>query len=147
VRRLIFLTNHAFWIWALSAVLLASIIFAWELDVFASLLPSPPRPPVTRGEFAFVALLVILLGLNAGLFGWRRALGTCPLGVRRATGVGAALGAATLLCPVCLLVPVTLLGASVSLSVLAPFVPLLRTITLLVLLATTSVLWPRSPIS
>lgn len=107
-------------------------------------LPVLPRAPVSGGERWFTLGLIFLLSLNAGLVHWRKNCGTCPVGVRRATGIGGAVGAMALLCPACLLLPVSLLGVSVSLAFLAPFLPLLRIIAVLLLLIVTAMLWPRS---
>lgn len=137
-----FLHSNAFWKWAIAAGLLCSMFFAWELGAFPSV-PSPPRPAVTNGEIIFTAVLIALIALNAGLFNWRRKNGTCPIGTRRASGLGGTMGAVALLCPLCLLLPISLFGVSISLAFLGPFIPLLRTIALALLLGSTALLMPR----
>jgi hypothetical protein len=104
---------------------------------------SPPRPAPGRDEYAFAILLLILLSLESGLFFWHREHRSCPVGARRAGGIAGIIGAATLLCPACTVLPLTLLGASVSLGVLGPFLPLLRIISLLIAVAALIMLWPR----
>jgi len=93
----------------------------------------------------FTATLIGLFALNAGLFAWRRQQGTCPMGTRRASVLAGALGALALLCPVCLAIPISLLGISLSLLWLAPYIPLLRFVALLVLAVSTMILWPHAP--
>lgn len=118
------------------------IFFAWELGELPWI-PAPPRQPATAAEYGFTALLIALLAFNAGLVAWRRKHGSCPVGTRRASGLAGGLGALALLCPVCLFLPFSLFGLSLSLAFLAPFIPLLRIVVLLILLVNTAVLWPR----
>lgn len=136
-------TSALFWGSFLIATLFTGAVFAWELGLFAPALPGPLRPEATQEEFVFSVLIVLLIGLNTGLFLWQRRYGSCPVGVKRATGVAAFFGAAALLCPACTVLPIALLGASLSLGFLAPFLPLLRLVTLLILLVVTWMLWPR----
>lgn len=140
---MIFLRSARFWLaFALSGAAF-SLLVLWESGVFAGWLPSLPRGPVTTGEAIFAVLIVALLALNTGLFVWRRAHGSCPIGTRRATGAAGALGALTLICPACLLLPVSILGTGLTLSVLSPYVPLLRFVSLVLLAASAVLLWPH----
>lgn len=137
--------SHTLRAWEIGLLWIAalSVLFSWELNLFSPLLPGPPRPPTTNAEVAFTMLLIALLGLNMGLFSYRKRAGTCPIGTRRANSVAGSLGLFALLCPVCLALPLSAIGISVSLTVFAPFIPLLRVLALLLLLVSTSVLWPR----
>ena len=125
------LHSSRFWFWFSSTALLTGGFFAWELGVLP--LPSLPRPAPTHNEIFFTILLVFLLALNAGLLAWKQESGTCPIGTKKATGIAGTLGVITLLCPVCLLIPFTLFGATLSLAILSPFLPLLRMIALVLL--------------
>lgn len=120
------------------------LFFAWELGYFQNLLPSLPPPPALPSERLFTVALTLLLSLDAGLVGWQFAHGSCPTGVRRATGTAGVLGALSLLCPACLLLPASVLGIGVFFSFLAPFLPLLRVIAIVVLLVASWMLWPSS---
>lgn len=137
-----FVRSRDFWSWALGALLLCSLFFAWELGMFPQI-PSPPRPEPTQHEIVFTLLLIALLSLNAGLLNWRKSIGTCPLGAKRASGIGGTIGAVALLCPVCLLLPVSLFGISISLAFLSPFLPLLRIVAAVLLIASAGMLWPK----
>ncbi len=137
------LRTKTFWLAALPTALFAGAFFAWELGYLSPPLPLLPRPVPTGGELIFAVALSLLLALNAGLLNWQRAYGSCPLGTRRASGLAGAMGALALLCPVCILVPFTLFGLSISLAFLSPFIPLLRLISILLLAVSTWVLRPR----
>ena len=138
-----FVQDRSFWSWFMATAALTGLLFAWELGAFKTLMPSLPRMEPTATEIWFTFALIALLSMNIGLAQWRRKNGSCPIGVRRATTIGGAVSAVTLLCPVCLLVPISLLGLSFSLAFLAPFLPLLRLITLVLLSVTLIMLWPR----
>ncbi|MFA7681614.1 MAG: hypothetical protein WCX61_01135 [Candidatus Peribacteraceae bacterium] len=138
-----FLHSKSFWISFWSTTLVLGIFFTWELGYCAAWIWSPPRPLPTQGEMLFTALLILLFALNMGLFAWRRKQGTCPVGTRRASAIAGALGAVTLLCPACLLLPFTIFGTSLSLLTLAPHIPLLRIISFVLLIASTLMLWPK----
>ncbi|PIR52774.1 hypothetical protein COU76_04475 [Candidatus Peregrinibacteria bacterium CG10_big_fil_rev_8_21_14_0_10_49_10] len=129
-----FLKSTVFWKWTALTALLCGFFFAWELGMFPAL-PSLPRPPVTQNEILYSIAIAVLISFNAGLLGWKKATGTCPVGSKRAAEMGGVLGAAALLCPVCLIAPLTLFGVSISLSILGPFLPLLRVIALVLLIA------------
>tara|TARA_Y100000310_G_C20586390_1_gene765626 strand:+ start:454 stop:885 length:432 start_codon:yes stop_codon:yes gene_type:complete len=140
--RFDFLRSSAFWSWAIVAGLLCGLFFTWELGALPTL-PALPRPPVTTIEIWFTVALIALLTLNAGLFGWHRKYGTCPLGTKRATSLGGAVGALALLCPACILLPISLFGIGISLAFLGPFLPLLRIIALILLIASAVLLIPK----
>jgi len=133
-----------FWIPFLVTAALCGAFFAWELGYLTPPIPSFLRPPLSQGEVIITWVLTFLLALNAGLFVWQRHAGSCPLGVRRASGIGAALGAFALICPACTVIPLTLLGTSLTLGFFAPFLPLLRLVAVLILVVVTGMLWPRS---
>jgi len=137
-----FLRSNAFWSWAILAGLLSGVIFAWELGEFP-IVPSPPRPSATQNEIIFTVVLIALIAFNAGLFNWRRKFGSCPRGVRRATGIGGTIGAAALLCPACLILPISLFGVSISFAILGPFLPLFRALALVLLVASATLLIRR----
>ena len=63
---------------------------------------------------------------------------------KRATKIGGVVGAAALLCPVCLLVPISLFGISISFAVLGPFLPLLQTVALVLLVANAWILLTKN---
>lgn len=113
--------------------LACTALFAWELGWLSAWLWSPPRPPATGTEIAYSIAIALLLSGDAGLIAWRLHHGSCPVGMRRATGLAGTLGAIALLCPVCLALPFTLFGVAVALSALAPILPLLRLIALVLL--------------
>ncbi|MDA1208717.1 MAG: hypothetical protein O2904_01650 [bacterium] len=138
-----FLSQKSFWTPAILSAILLGGFFAWELGFIESI-PGPARPTPTTRDLWYTAIILALLSLNAGLLMWRSKNGTCPLGAKRVTGICGALGAVTLLCPMCLLLPLSLFGLSISLAFLAPFLPLLQIITLILLVVSTKILWPRS---
>lgn len=137
-----FLRNQYFWIgFTVSAVLL-SAFFAWELGMI-TFLPALPRPEPTEFEKLYTLVLILLLSLDSGLAMFRIKQGTCPIGARRASTIAGGLGVVTLLCPACLLIPISLFGISLSLTFLTPFLPLLRIIVMLLLVVSTTMLWPK----
>ena len=136
-----FLTNKQFWAYFIPTGVVLALLFAWELGAVP--LPSPPRPEPTDSEILFSISLIILLAFSAGLFGWQKKYGTCQIGAKRANGIAGVIGMITLLCPACILIPLSLFGVSVSLLFLAPFLPLLRLIALLIALTSIKLLWPK----
>lgn len=140
-----FFRSSRFWASFAMSGLLFGALMVWEAGLLAGVLPSLPRPPIGPAEAVFSAVIVLLLAFNIGLFSWRSRYGTCPVGTRRATGMAGAIGAVTLLCPVCLLIPLSVLGTGVTLTFLSPYLPLLRIISLILLLASVHMLWPSSP--
>jgi hypothetical protein len=141
-KVMVFLIKKTFLAPFVISLILTGGFFAWELGAFPSL-PHLLRPDPTDVELIFTTLIVFLIALNMGLLSVRKRMGTCPSGAKRATGIAGILGAAALLCPVCIAVPLSLLGVSISLAFLSPFVPLLRIIALLLLIVSTKMLWPR----
>lgn len=135
----------------LKAFLLTAIIFttffAWELGYFGTLLPRLPRPIPTQTELLFTVVLILLLSINSGLVWFRMKQGTCPIGARRASTLAGGLGVITLLCPACLLIPVSLFGLSLSLTFLSPYLPLLRVIVVLLLVVSLVLLWPKRAVN
>ncbi len=137
-----FIKSPSFWLPFLITLLLAGAFFAWELG-FITLIPAPVRMEPDLRELLFALALALLLSLNTGLALWRTKHGSCPVGSKRAIGTGGVLGAIALLCPVCLVLPFSILGLGTVLSFLTPFVPLLQIIALIVLVAALWLLWPR----
>jgi hypothetical protein len=88
-------------------------------------------------------VLGLLLSFTTGLAVWNARNGNCPLGVKSATGVAGVLGAITLICPICIVLPASLLGAGFILTFLAPFLPLLRVIAIILLCTSIGMLWPK----
>jgi len=138
-----FLRSPSFWIPFVIALAVLSLFFLWELGMLHFALPMLPRIPTTPLDLTFTGILWIMLSFTTGLAVWRNRETSCPVGVKRATGIAGALGALSLLCPICIALPVTLLGFSLTLSFLAPFVPLLRIIAIVVLATAISLLWPK----
>ena len=138
------LRSSWFWLPFLVTLCIAAACFAWEIGIFRDVLPSLPRPSPTSLDFLFAGTTTFLLALNVGLVLWRSHFGSCPRGVKRTTGIAGVLGIVSLFCPVCLALPVTLLGAGAFLTILAPFLPLLRLIVLVLLTGTLILLWPRN---
>ena len=135
--------NRTFWHAFILTAMLVSLTFAWELNFLAPAFPGPPRPKVVPSEFLFIVVLVLLLSLNVGLIRYQSKQGSCPTGTKKALGLAGSLGVVTLLCPVCLLLPISLFGLSVSLYVLSPFLPLMRVVVLILLGVSTVMLWPK----
>lgn len=135
--------SPAFWLPAILTMIVGGAFFAWELSLLPPIIPRLPRPVAGQEELLFTIVLIVLLGVDAGLWNWRRSHGSCPRGTRRATGVAGFVGAVTLLCPACLLLPTGIVGAGFALAIIGPFLPLLRIIALVLLVAAAWVLWPR----
>jgi len=140
-----FLRSPSFWFPFMIALAVLSMFFLWELGMLHLALPMLPRIRTTALDLTFTGILWILLSFTIGLAVWRNRETSCPIGVKRATGVAGILGAVSLLCPICIALPVSLLGVSLTLSFLSPFVPLLRVIAIVVLVTAVSLLWPRKP--
>lgn len=138
-----FLKSEYFWVPFGITLSAAGLFFAWELGVFINLLPSFPRPSVLPSEFAFTATLSFLLAFDIGLAVWQRRFGSCPRGIKRASSVATALGALTLVCPACTLLPASFIGVSTMLSLMAMHMPAVRIVSIGLLLITALMLWPK----
>lgn len=140
---LAFLRDRRFWAGFIPTLLACALVYGWMGNLFAPAVPGPARPPVTTDEILFAVAISLTLALNAGLYLWHRAHGSCPVGTRRATGVTGILGAAVLLCPACTVIPLAFIGGSVTLAVLTPFLPLLRLVAAVLAVSCLVLLWPR----
>ena len=138
-----FLRSQVFWIPFVTTLMIAGLFFTWELGVFINFLPSIPRPSILLSEFLFTATLSFLLALDIGLAVWQNTFGNCPRGVKRASTIATALGAFTLICPVCMLLPASLISVGTMLSLIAMHMPALRVVSIALLLVTAMMLWPR----
>jgi len=138
-----FLRSASFWLPFLISLAVLSLFFLWELGRLQLFIPSLPHLPTTPVNLAFTAALWFLLSFTTGLAVWRNRETSCPVGVKRATGIAGALGALSLLCPVCIALPASLIGLGTTLAFLGPFVPLLRVIAIVVLLTAVMLLWPK----
>lgn len=138
-----FIIDKNFWRPFVFSVIIFSAFFAWELGYMGDWLPRLARPDPTSLEIYFTVVLITLLSFDSGLVFYRIKKGTCPIGAKRASAVAGGLGVVTLLCPVCLLIPVSLFGLTLSISFLTPYLPLLRVIVLFLLIVSTLMLWPK----
>lgn len=137
------LRTRSFWIAFAATAVVTGIFFLWELGMLAPWIPSLPRATTTPIDIIFSIAIGLLLSLNAGLTAWALQKGHCPIGARNASGIAAVIGAVALLCPICIAVPLTLFGIGFSLALLAPFLPLLRVVALILLAASLWMLWPK----
>lgn len=126
----------------LLSLVVLGIFFTWELG-YIPVLPQIPRVEPSAGDHFFTAILIFLMSFDLGLFAWRRHHGSCPVGTRRATGIAGAAGTLALLCPVCLLLPASIFGVSISLAFLANYIPLLKIIAIIILAVNSALLWPK----
>ncbi len=138
-----FLQSSSFWIPFIVTLVIAALFFAWELGVFIQYLPSFPRPSVLLSEFAFTATLSVLLAFDIGLAVWHSRFGSCPRGVKRVSGFATVLGALTLICPLCILLPTSLIGVGAILSLMSMHMPALQIISIGLLFVAAIMLWPR----
>lgn len=138
------LRSKHFWIGFVTAAVLTGLFFAWELGMLDEILPTIPRSPALANEWWFTLLLSLLLSLNAGLITYHTKEGTCPIGTKSASGVAGILGAFTLICPVCIVLPASLFSVGVFFSVLAPFLPLMRVVAIVLLLFSLVLLRPKA---
>lgn len=138
------LRSSLFWAPFAVTLLITSIFFLWELGLMSSIFPSLPRPPATSVDIIFSIALGLLLSMTSGLAVWNSRMGSCPMSVKSASGVAGLLGAMTLICPVCLVLPASLLGLGFVLTFLAPFLPLLRIIAVVLLVVSIGMLVPRT---
>ena len=139
-----FLRTGRFWIAACITLLVTGFIFLWELDGLRIIgLPGPPRFMATGRDIVASVLITFLLSINVGLIAWQKRYGSCPRGTGGAAGGAGVLGFVALLCPVCIIVPISIAGISISLAVLAPFIPLFQIIAVLLLCVSFLLLVPK----
>lgn len=138
-----FLRSSVFWTWFIVTLAVASLFFAWELRLVILPWFNLVRAPATTFELLYTGLLAVLLAMAAGLFGWQRRFGSCPVGVKRTFGFAGTLGGLALLCPVCLALPATLLGLGTVIAVLGQFLPLIRLLAVLFAAVAVFLLWPK----
>jgi hypothetical protein len=133
------------WFWApfLLCLIVTGVLFAWELGFLYGYVPSLTRLPATTIEKVFTGVLLFLLSLNAGLASWQTHKGSCPIGAKRATGIAGMIGAISILCPVCLMLPASLIGASIFFAFVAEYLPLLRIVAVILLVISATMLWPK----
>ncbi len=139
-----FLRSGVFWTWFLITLVITGAFFAWELQLIHLPMPDMPRMEATPFDLGYTAVLALLLSLAAGLFGWQRRFGTCPVGVKRTFGFAGTLGGIALLCPVCLVLPGALLGLSTIIAVVGQFLPLIRLLAVLFAVVAVFLLLPAS---
>lgn len=138
------LRSWHFWIWGLTTAIVAIVFFLWELRLVQFPIPALPRVPATTFDIVYSLLLALLFGIAAGLFGWQQRFGACPRGTKRTAGIAGVLSAVALLCPVCLILPASFLGLSVFFAVLPAYLPLIRLVSIIFVLLTVWLLWPRT---
>ena len=139
-----FISDKNFWRPFIYSAIVLSIFFIWELGYAGDWLPKLARPEPSILEVWYTIAMIALLSFDSGLIFFRIKKGTCPVGAKRASTIAGSLGVVTLLCPVCLLIPVSLFGISLSISFLTPYLPLLRVIVLFLLIVSTLMLWPKN---
>lgn len=127
------------------AAIVIGLFSVWEAGLLFPWIPPLARSDSAAAGWWYTTLLGLLLSLNAGLILWQQQEGRCPVGVRRASGLAGVLGAFTLLCPVCIVLPASVFGLGAVFALAAPFLPLLRLIAMLLLAIALWLLWPRSP--
>ena len=137
--------SHPFWrAFAISLLILAPL-FAWELGLIPHL-PSLPRSPTTLREKAFVGVLLLMLCIDIGLFAMHKNAGHCRrrrFKSKMLTTVAGTLGALTVLCPACLLLPASLFSIGFFFTILTPYLPILRGLALVLLVIAAVILWPK----
>lgn len=137
------LGSQMFWTWFLAMFTIAILFFGWELRIIPLPFPMLPRVPPTTIDVTFTIVLIILLSVAAGLFGWQRRFGACPVGIKRTVGAAGTLGGLALLCPVCLALPGLLLSIGTFVAILGQFLPLIRFLAILFAIVAIWMLWPR----
>lgn len=137
------LRSPSFWVPFVISALVTGAFFAWELGFFQAYLPGFPRPPALLWELVFTVLLGTLLSLNAGLAVWQSRHGSCPVGAKSASGIAGIVGAFTLICPACILLPASLIGLGFFFAFIGPYLQLLRIIAVILLAVSTWMLWPQ----
>ena len=130
--------------WLVISIVIALVVIGYI--IFMNVVGVPhawqcPKP--TKLKYAYTIAFFCLLALNTGLIVHRIKQGSCPIGSKRATGIGGLVGALAILCPACLVLPLSLFGISLSLSFVAPYVPLMRVVVLLTLVSSAILLIPK----
>ena len=138
-----FLRSGLFWAWFVVALAITGTFFAWELRLNHLPVPGLMRMDATPFDLAFTGTLALLLSLAAGLFGWQRANGSCPIGVKRTVGAAGTLGAVALLCPVCLALPAAFLGLGTLVAAIGVYLPLIRLLAVVFAAVAVYLLWPK----
>ena len=138
------LSSRTFWLPAILTLVGCGLLFGWELGLFENWIWTPLRPERSTAESALTGIIALLLSADVGLIVWRTRHGTCPAGTKRAAGIAGILGIVTLLCPVCIALPVSIASVGIAMAVLSSFVPLLRAIAVVLLLTAGWMLWPRN---
>ncbi len=124
----------------------AAAVFLLVYSIFAEMVPlplpnySPIRmEPITVFDIAFMAIFSGMAGVAVAAYWYSRsgAGGVCTL------SGGVFLGFLTGFCPFCPIFIISLLGASVTLEFLAPYFPLLRAISMALLIASLYLLVKR----
>lgn len=137
------LSSRTFWLPTLVTLIACGVLFGWELGGFAGWMWTPLRPEPSMQEIVLTGIIALLLSADVGLIVWRTQRGSCPAGTKRAAGIAGILGIVTLLCPVCIALPVSIAGVGIAMAAVSTFVPLLRAIAIVLLLAAGWMLWPR----
>ena len=138
-----FLQTNTFWKAASITFVICGVFFVWELGLLASIVPTLARPEATSTEMLFAVALAVLLSFNVGLFQYRKTHDGCPVGAKRATKIAGGLGALALICPACILLPISIAGVGLSLAFLSPFIPLLKMVALFLLVVSAVMLIPK----
>lgn len=140
-----FLRAGHFWIATGISLSVSGLLFAWELGALQTVgLSGPPRfSPTTRDITASIGI-AFLFSVNIGFIVWRQRHGSCPRSAKRAAGAAGFLGALALLCPACIALPIGIAGASISLALLSPFVPLFQLVAIIILCASCYISLPRT---
>lgn len=123
-------------------LVITDIFFLWELG-YITFLPYIPRPGAYVWEILFTGTLGFLLSLNTGLIFWQTKYGQCPIGVKRASGAAGIIGAFTLICPACVLLPASLISVGFFFTAISPYLPLLRVMAVVLLFVSSVMLWPK----
>lgn len=138
-----FLRSGVFWTWFLVTLAITGVFFAWELRLIHLPIPGVPRMEATPFDLGYTAVLAALMALAAGLFGWQRRFGACPVGAKRTFGFAGTLGGIALLCPVCLALPGALIGLGTVIAIIGQFLPLIRLLAVLFAIMAVFLLWPK----
>lgn len=140
MKRLLY--SPSFWVPFVVTLVITDLFFLWELG-YIRFLPFLPRPAAYLWEILFTGTLGSLLSLNTGLIVWQSKYGKCPIGVKRASGAAGVIGALTLICPACVLLPASLIGIGFFFVAITPYLPLLRVMAVVLLFVSSVLLWPK----